>query len=324
VPGLNTLDGVEPVERVDRVERVTNLLLVLLDAQVPLTLEHIVHTVAGYPPGHDAYRQAFERDKRLLREQGIPVTLEPVPDSDAVGYRIRPEDYYLPDLELTLAEQQALNLALAGVAMEDATGQEAAWKLGLAEPGRVNARLPLAALPSAPALPVLHDAIRRRCAVRFRHRGRQRTLEPYGLLFRRGFWYVVGSDRDRRALRSFRVDRIEDLPRILEEDHFERPRDFDISRAFPEDPWLVGDGQVTTATVWVDRIHAPLVEAELGSSTVTAREDDGSVVVELQVVNTAAFRSWVLGLLDHAEVRGPEWLRADIIDWLSPMAAVDA
>ena len=310
--------------RIDRVERVTNLLLVLLDAQVPLALEHIVHTVEGYPPNHDAYRQAFERDKRLLREQGVLVSVEPVPGSDVLGYRVRPEDYYLPDLDLTPEEQEALNLALAGVAMDEAVGQGAAWKLGVAESLRSVQSVPLATLPSTPALPVLHEALRARQAVTFLHRGLTRTVDPYGLLFRRGFWYVAGRDHDREAIRSFRVDRIEGLPRLVDGPSFDRPEGFDPSTALPEDAWRLGEGDSVTARVHVDALHAGMVEAELGSGAVVARPGDGSIEVELGVVNATAFRSWVLGLLDHAVVLGPEALRTDLVTWLEEMVEREA
>ena len=55
---------------------VTDLVLVLLDAPQPLTLDAIAHQVPGYPSEHAARRQAFERDKRLLRDEGIPVLTE--------------------------------------------------------------------------------------------------------------------------------------------------------------------------------------------------------------------------------------------------------
>ena len=45
--------------------------------------------------------------------------------------------------------------------------------------------------------------------------------------------------------------------------------------------------------------------------------DDGSIVIELAVTNRAAFRSWRLGLLDHARVLGPEALVADERAWLT-------
>jgi proteasome accessory factor B len=309
-----------PVEKVDRVERVTNLLLVLLEAKVPLTLEYIVHTVGGYPASHDAYRQAFERDKRLLREQGVDVHVEEVPGSDVLGYRIDPDEYYLPDLGLTLEEQQALNLALAGVVIDDQVGQGAAWKLGVADSLRSVQSAPLAALPSAPSLPVLHEAIRSKLAVSFRHRDADRTIEPYGLLFRRGFWYVAGRDRDRDALRSFRIDRIDGAPVILENQTFQPPDHFDPAAAFPEEAWRMGEGQAIAARVAVDRLHAGMVEAELGAAAVTERHQDGSVVVDMAVVNIGAFRAWLLGLLDHAVVLSPEELRRDVIDWVTPLA----
>lgn len=314
------MGAVPAAEKVDRVERVTNLLLVLLQAKVPLTLEYIVHTVGGYPASHDAYRQAFERDKRLLREQGVNVHVEEVPGSEVLGYRIDPDEYYLPDLDLSVEEQQALNLALAGVAIDEQQGQGAAWKLGVADSLRSLQSVPLAALPSAPSLPVLHEAIRSKQAVSFSHRGVDRTVEPYGLLFRRGFWYVVGRDRDREAMRSFRIDRIEGPPVVLANQTFEAPADFDSASAFPEDTWRIGEGEPVAARVAIDRLHAGMVESELGSAAVAERREDGSVVVEMEVVSVDNFRSWVLGLLDHAVVLSPDELRAAVIEWLTPLA----
>ena len=37
----------------------------------------------------------------------------------------------------------------------------------------------------------------------------KRTLEPWGVVNRRGHWYVAGHDRDRDATRVFRLSRIE-------------------------------------------------------------------------------------------------------------------
>ncbi len=76
------------------------------------------------------------------------------------------------------------------------------------------------------------------------------------------------------------------------------------------------------ARVLVDASRAGWVVEQLGEEAVVERRADGSVEVALAVVNRAAFRSWVLDLLDHAEVIGPEELRADIVAWLG--AIVDA
>ena len=304
----------------DKLERLTNLLLVLLSADLPMTLDEIVHTVEGYPAGKDARRQAFERDKRILREQGIEVLLEPVPGAaDAVGYRIDPDAYYLEDLGLSEEEQEALNLALVAVRVDEEAGLDASWKLGVSGTP-AGPPVPQASLPSTPALPVLHEAIRDRAPVTFVHRGARRELEPYGLLFRDGFWYVVGRDRERDALRSFRVDRMEGVPEPMALETFVVPADVDWRHTMPSEPWSMGEGPPTVATVLVDAVFARTAETQSGAESVTERRADGSVVMQLPVVNRDMFRSWVLDMLGHAEVLAPAELRVDMATWVAPLA----
>src|SRR5262249_61020443 len=52
-----------------------------------------------------------------------------------------------------------------------------------------------------------------------------RTLDPYGLVFHTGRWYVTGHDHDRRAVRTFRLDRVAGVQ--VRPDGYEIPRGFD-------------------------------------------------------------------------------------------------
>ena len=178
----------------------------------------------------------------------------------------------------------------------------------------------LAALPDVPALPALFDAYRRRARVTFRYRGGPRRLDPYGILFRNGHWYVVGFDADREAIRAFRADRIESAVESGPPAAFERPEGFDPASALRDEPWRFGDEEPVEAMVLVSPTQAGWVEADLGAPAVAERREDGSVVVRMAVTNREAFRSFVLGLLDHAEVLGPPELRADMVAWLQALA----
>jgi predicted DNA-binding transcriptional regulator YafY len=113
----------EAPAKLDRLERVTDLVLVLLETPQPLTLDAIAHQVPGYPAEHAARRQAFERDKRLLRDEGIPVLTQRLPGggNEQYGYRIDRDSFYLPDLALEPDEQVALHLAVAGVHLGDSS-----------------------------------------------------------------------------------------------------------------------------------------------------------------------------------------------------------
>ena len=69
--------------------------------------------------------------------------------------------------------------------------------------------------------------------------------------------------------------------------------------------------------------HEAELAGQVGPDTPIEREPDGSVVVELSVVNLDGLRSFVLGFLDHAEVLSPPEARAAIVDWLDASIAAD-
>lgn len=309
----------------DRLERLTNLVLELLRPGAPRTLSDIAEAVPGYPPPGEARRQAFERDKRTLRDQGIEVTAEPVPGPGQVGYRIRLEDFYLPDLDLTLDEQVALNLAVAAVHTDDGSGQQALWRLGLsAGPGPAL----LADLPTVDALPVLFEAIGSRAAVRFSYRGVLRHVAPGQLRFHRGRWYLEGFDVDRQAMRNFRVDRIEGQPEVGEAGSGAVPEAGGASGGaggagggWSGDPWQAGSEDEVQVDVLVDEVFAGRLLHDLGPDAVVDRRQNGAAVVRLAVTNVAALRAWVLDLGEHAEILGPPEVRRDLVSWLQAVVS---
>lgn len=304
-----------------RLERVTNLVTFLLHTRQPVSQQDVVEQVPGYPSGAAARRQAFERDKRVLREEGVPLTEE------NGRYRIKPQDYYLPELDLAPEERVALNVAMAAVSVSPEQGLTALRKLGGAEVGDAlpEVAVPVGArlvdLPALPSLPQLHAAIRVRAVVRFAYRAEPRRVEPYGLLFRDGHWYLAGADLDRRARRTFRVDRIEGGVEAEEAGTFEPPASFEPAEALARQPWLSGGEEVVTAEVTVDAVLAGKVAAELGEEAVRDHRPDGSVVFAFAVTNRSAFRGWLLGLGSHGEVLAPPELRAEVVAWLESIAA---
>ncbi len=167
----------EAPAKLDRLERVTDLVLVLLDTRQPLTLDAIAHQVPGYPAEHAARRQAFERDKRLLRDEGIPVLTQRLPGHEQYGYLIDRESFYLPDLDLEPDEQVALHLAVAGVHLGDPSGRDALLKLGAAGLGDVR---PIASMVPPAPLVELFEAVRTRAGAAFAYRGSSATSPPWG------------------------------------------------------------------------------------------------------------------------------------------------
>ncbi|MBV2365000.1 helix-turn-helix transcriptional regulator [Streptomonospora nanhaiensis] len=204
-----------------KTERQLNLVICLLATRRFLTAREIRTMVAGYEEADSdsAFKRMFERDKRELRESGIPIeTGGSDPWTDDEGYRIFPADYELPEIELMPDEAAVLGLAAR------------AWRHAALGDAAANALMKLraAGVPvdtdAAPALtPVLGtdepaflpmwQAVRdrRRVAFAYRKPGEpvaRRRLEPWGVVNYRGHWYVGGHDLDRGARRVFRLGRI--------------------------------------------------------------------------------------------------------------------
>lgn len=314
----------------DSLERVTNLLALLLESRAPLTLDQIAAQLTDqYPAAEQARRAAFERDKALLRGEGVPIETE-VLGGDRAGqtaYRIDRARYEL-DLRLDDDERRALQVALAAVRFAgDAGGlgsgdgvwtESALWKVGADDAGGAVAGVE-ASLPAVAGLATLHHAVASRSTVTFGYRGKVRTLDPWGLLGREGFWYVVGHDHDAGEQRTYRVDRIDGSVAVGDAAVHPRPEGFDVRHAFPADAKQIGGGGAT-AQVAIDLERAGAAVRELGPDAVRERRADGSVVVEVPCANPLAFRSWVLGFLEHAEVLGPAEQREAIVTWLRDLA----
>jgi len=307
----------------ERVERITNLLALLLATREPLTLVAIADELAGqYPEGHDARRAAFERDKALLRQIGVEISMVTLggDDAGATGYLVRREEYELPDAGLDADEVAALQVALAATRPGSPTATEALWKLGArrsTDPQAVGMDV-----PHLDALPALRDAVNRRCVVSFSYSSQVREVEPWGLLLRDGFWYLTGFDRGRNDQRTFRVDRFESAVSVGEPGEVVLPTDVDLASTLPRDPMMLGADhhQVRSARIRVMQQRARAAIDDLGPERVVEVHDDGVIEVEVPYANDEAMLSWVLGHLDDAEVLAPHDLRERVIDHLRSVA----
>ena len=303
----------------DRVERLTNLLALLLETAEPLSLVQIAGELSGqYPESQTARRAAFERDKAALREIGVPIEQEIIGGAEAgqTRYWIDRERYELGGLDLDDDEMRALQVALAATRPGSASAQDALWKLG----GGVIDRgaTVVANLPDVAELPTLREAVSARRTVTFRYHDLTRAVDPWGLLLRDGYWYLIGFDHERDERRTYRIDRIDGRVTIdADGEPFERPADFDPRAAFPDDPKMIGaDAATPDALVRIDARRAPDVVRDLGPDRVRRRLADGSVEVSVPCANVPAFRSWLLGHLEHAEVLEPAELRDDVVAFL--------
>jgi proteasome accessory factor B len=200
-----------------------NLVLCLLSTRQFLPAEKIRATVPGYAdaPTDEAFFRMLERDKTELRELGVPLETGRNSGFDTTdGYRIARHDYELGEIDLEPDEAAAVALAarlwdtpgLAGAAHGAVLKLRAAGvEVDETGTGPVQPRVRAV----EPAFGPLLAAVQAGQLVTFPHRRggptgevTQRTVEPWGVVSARGRWYLVGHDRDRADVRSFRLSRI--------------------------------------------------------------------------------------------------------------------
>lgn len=315
-----------------KVERLLNLVIALLSTRGYVTAEKIRATVVGYgdSPNDDAFSRMFERDKNELRDLGIPLETGKASSFDTVeGYRINPDAYALPPIELAGEEAAAVAVAVQLWQSPElrANAQGAVAKLQAAgvevDPDRAEVLVaPPAALPgihrSEPALGALMDAAQEGQAVQFDHRPSPvepyvtRTVEPWGVVTHGGRWYLVGHDRDRNAVRTFRMSRIApEVRRIGPAEASARPDIAELRRIVAE---AVGEGPSgVQARIWVADGRAVALRragSVQGRLSVAGRDGD---VIGVDIGTHDRLAREIAGHGADAVVLSPAALRDDVL-----------
>jgi proteasome accessory factor B len=308
-----------------RIERLINLIAALLETPRPLTAEEIREQISGYDqPNDEAFRRAFERDKEALRAMGIPVELRKSDPFAEVGdaYIIPKDKYYLPDLDFEPDEIAALGLAAQAVL--GAGDQAAAGLLKLT----TESTLPSLGGPRVlwgtdvaaeqPLLGPLYAALLDRKAVRFVYGAddehSQRTVEGYGLVHRRGNWYLVGKDQGDGVVKAFRLSRMSAMKATTTS--YVVPEGFAAGERLDREAWEWGSDPSAEATILFSDSVRWWAEQNLPAATKHERRD--GLEVKVPFANVDALVVWLIGFGDAVTLIEPEVARKALIARLDP------
>ena len=268
----------------DKLIRQLSLVAFLMSERRPLTARDVKQNVEGYQEMSDeAFARRFYSDRAELLALGVPLDSQRDEFTGEELYRLSSERYFLPALELTDEELAALQTCLYLLEGQFAYAEPlrlALQNLALGRPGfeemptETARAIELHDPGYSPELPgrlaKLEGAISKSRTLKFeywsivRDERRERTVNPYALLFDRGQWYVVGLDLDDDKMKTFRVSRIRGDIRLATR----RERDFRLPERFDADeyrlgpPWQVGE-TVGEARIevggdtawWIDRLY---------------------------------------------------------------------
>jgi predicted DNA-binding transcriptional regulator YafY len=272
----------------------------------------------------------------MLEEMGIPLYAERGPYG---GFSLV-RGYKMPPLVFTLEEAVALVLGTGMVEemwgelyRESARGalaklenllpeeqvREVAWARNSLVATGMN-RSDLKAL--TPTLEKLRRAIREHRSLEMNYQSgqvphpTQRKVDPYALVHRWGWWYVVGFCQLRGEVRTFRVDRIAEVS--LSDATFSIPSDFDLQSYLKKE--LDSQPQVK-AKLKVDADAGWLIQGNHSFWESVEEQGDGSMVVSFSAPALEWAASTALAYGPAVEVLEPPELRRMVMEWLQVTAA---
>src|SRR5436190_3820041 len=319
----------------EKLIRQLSLISYLMAERRPVTALEIRRDVEGYSGmNEDAFARRFYADRAELESLGIQLSVDRPADgvAEQENYSLRPENFHLPAIAFTDGELAALQTALSLLDGEFAYAeplrlalQQISW--GRPSPLRAPEQQSVALGLTASAgghelsqrLAKIETAIFRNKTVLFdyytmeRDETGPRKVDPYHLLYQGGQFYLLGHSHERGALRVFRLSRIRGKVAYASkaEHDFKAPKDFDPRPYANRADWQFGD-TVDTADIWVSERIGWQVERHYGRYGEIEHEGDGSVVFRTDYANARQLAAWVLGLGEHAHVRGPAGLGDEV------------
>jgi len=292
-----------------------------------------VFTLIKGKPGIDAKELAEKcevsqrtiyRDINVLKLAGIPVYFDK-------GYHVS-EDFFLPPVHLDLGEVLSLAKGAELLSRQKGTpfqrGVESAMEkiFAVITTGvrdavtREASHFSPAWEPTVdydkcvPILEVLETGVEENRTVRMtynvlsRDQTTERDVDPYGFLFRRNAWYLVGHCHLREEIKIFKVDRIVEA-RLLDV-NFDPPEEFSIQEYMGE-AWQVmrGDRAHEIEIIFSPKVAPYARECLWHFSQRCVDLEDGSAVLSFRVSGLSEVCSWVMGFGGEAEVLKPQELR---------------
>lgn len=308
-----------------KTERLLNLVICLLATRRYLSVQQIRAAVPGYvgdgerAGSEEAFRRMFERDKRELRELGVPLETgtDAMAHDDEPGYRIARSDYELPQIALQPDEAAALGLAARLWQSASLAGAAGSALLKLAAAGvdvhSGEGTLTPRVAASEPAFDACLAAVRDGRQVRFGYRtaGRpgvqQRLVQPWGVVSWHGRWYLVGHDEARAAERVFRLSRFSGQVRLEgEPGSVSPPENLDLRAVLARAP---AEAATSTARVRVRRETCWALRAEASSITADGEAD----LLEIGFADPERLADRIAGFGADAVVLAPEPARQAVL-----------
>jgi predicted DNA-binding transcriptional regulator YafY len=164
----------------------------------------------------------------------------------------------------------------------------------------------------------INDAINQKKKIRFQkaeynvkkervlhHDGEKYMFSPYSLVWDGDFYYVIGYSDKYRTIGSHRVDRIAEMPEILDEAAVPAPVGFDINK-FINTMFRMYNAPRKEVELVCDNSVMDAVIDKVGTDAPVYACDQHNFRVITEVAVGPVFFNWIFGFSGRVKIKGPE------------------
>lgn len=150
----------------------------------------------------------------------------------------------------------------------------------------------------------------------------RRKVDPYHVWFMGGTIYIVAHCHARKGLRLFVLDRIKKARST--EEKFKVPSDFSMDD-FTSGRFFVTDYGKADVKIWFNkRAAVHIKERTWHPSQKIEEQNDGSIILSMEVDGVKEVMSWVMSWRSHAKILEPKELADKMVDELEAMTKMYA
>ena len=298
------------------------------DEDHPLTVAELIEHLAGYDIC--AERKSVYSDIELLREYGIDI--ETV-KSKSFGYYVASRDFELPELKLLVDAVQSskfITRKKSAELIEKIEGFASRYQAkNLERQVFVANRIKTMNESIYYTVDYIHAAISRDAKISFKyfewtaqkekvlkHDGKDYVISPWALTWDDENYYLVAYDSQASLIKHYRVDKITGI-KILEEkrEGAESFKEFDMA-IYSKSVFGMFGGKAEYVSLLCHESLAGVIIDRFGQDVVFLKRDCGFFEINVSVVLSSQFYSWIFGFGDRMKIVSPQKAKDGFLEQL--------
>jgi predicted DNA-binding transcriptional regulator YafY len=316
----------KPAKKYSQAGRVHDIIR-LIEARFGVTVDELAEET-------EVDRRTIYRDLAVINEAGYPLVSERVNGKKIYRFLTRFKD--VPPISFSLQELMTLSFLRSQLDFLKGTPfqqdmESVFGKINSVLPPRYAAHMERIAGVSTPllqgrrdyekfsdVLKVVREALLYQYTLSMQYKtasdGRQSeyVVDPYTLVSYKGGLYLLGFAHNRKAMRTFAVERI--CSAEMSRDRFEIPEDFKPEKHFGSAFGIVEEKSMTVAVKLSPSVAHAVQDRIWHPSQKIEKENDGSIILKFEAGGMMEIISWVLSYGNNAEILEPADLRKEVAE----------